>query len=286
MLLTTTSPANLAVLLAAAVAAIATPATTMTTDGIFDGGPYSHKLSPSTFASVVNSNSNNTVSLYFVNHYSHACSNSKHLAPSWRKLVDDLAPQWASNGIGFAQVDCYIDVKHWQLCMDHKISGYPSVISFLDGKRMNEYRGRNEYDDVKKFLEHEIAELKPKPKSKQATPAAPSTTTTSTTSPKQSTHAEVQQPNTSPVKVTDKSKSEKSTKVVHPHDVATDNQSLPVERTKEQAPQQSSHQWSYWGILLVLLSVSGIVYAARQWYLSRQKSSSTYSPLEHGDYSI
>ncbi|QRV87234.1 thioredoxin [Ceratobasidium sp. AG-Ba] len=107
--------------------------------------------------------------LWLVEFYSPYCPHCKRFAPTWEKVAEEKAPLGAISGFTMAQVNC---IAQGDLCNANKVTGYPQVMLFQDGKKLREYNGDRTHDDLSKFVDEAVAEF-----TKSTTETAPSSGT-------------------------------------------------------------------------------------------------------------
>lgn len=87
----------------------------------------------------------------FVKFYAPWCGHCRNLAPTWT----DLARKVPNAKI--AKVDC---TEHENLCTNNEVQGYPTLVIFKDGKRIEEYNGSRDLDDLKEFVDRHAGQPK------------------------------------------------------------------------------------------------------------------------------
>jgi protein disulfide-isomerase len=79
---------------------------------------------------------------WFVKFYVPWCSHCKHMAEAWTEMARDMKGK-----LNIAEVNCDVEVK---ICRDLKLRGYPSLIFFKGGERV-EYDGLRGLGDLVSF---------------------------------------------------------------------------------------------------------------------------------------
>jgi protein disulfide-isomerase len=79
---------------------------------------------------------------WFVKFYAPWCSHCKHMAPAWTELGREMKGK-----LNIGQVNCEADSK---LCKDVKLRGYPTLLFFKGGERV-EYDGLRGLGDLVSF---------------------------------------------------------------------------------------------------------------------------------------
>ncbi|OQR77207.1 thioredoxin domain-containing protein 5-like, partial [Tropilaelaps mercedesae] len=80
----------------------------------------------------------------FVKFFAPWCGHCRNLAPVWTDLTRKV------DNAKIAKVDC---TQHDNLCSNNEVQGYPSLVLFKDGKRIEEYNGSRDIDDLKEFVD-------------------------------------------------------------------------------------------------------------------------------------
>jgi len=70
------------------------------------------------------------------------------MKPDWDRLMADFE---GSSSVVVADVDCTSDGGK-EVCSDNGVTGYPTIMYWLDGKE-EKYQGGRDYDSLKKFVE-------------------------------------------------------------------------------------------------------------------------------------
>ncbi|EAU82485.2 thioredoxin domain containing 5 [Coprinopsis cinerea okayama7 len=103
------------------------------------------QLTPDTFDSEVSKG------YWFIEHYSPYCGHCTAFEPTWRKLVDEAEEEIPA--VKLAQVNCAV---HGDLCNKNKITGYPTLLLFEDGKIIEKFKGGRKLDALKGFLKEHV----------------------------------------------------------------------------------------------------------------------------------
>jgi len=93
--------------------------------------------------------------LAFVKFYAPWCGHCKRLAPTW----DQLSAAFADNkGVKIGKVDCTSEEnKNKDLCNEHKVNGFPTLLLFKNGEKVDEYNGKRDLEDLKTFVNKHLA---------------------------------------------------------------------------------------------------------------------------------
>ncbi|KAJ1955588.1 hypothetical protein IWQ62_005496 [Dispira parvispora] len=89
--------------------------------------PRAQDLSPINFQAAVVDSAIPTLVLF----YSHTCSNSRRLIPTWKDVTESFQN---SRSVQFAEVDCTWDNSYKSFCKESGIKGYPTPMMFVKGK--------------------------------------------------------------------------------------------------------------------------------------------------------
>lgn len=84
---------------------------------------------------------------HFVKFYAPWCGHCQRLAPTWDNLAKSVEHDTSTS---IAKVDC---TQHRSLCTDFEVKGYPTLLWFKDGKKVQKYQGSRSHEDLKAFVE-------------------------------------------------------------------------------------------------------------------------------------
>ncbi|KAL1918743.1 uncharacterized protein VTP21DRAFT_2765 [Calcarisporiella thermophila] len=79
---------------------------------------------------------------WFIEFFAPWCGHCKNLAPVWEELGKQLKGQ-----VNVGKVDCTVESS---LCKQMNVRGYPTLIFFMDGERM-EYKGKRDLEVLRKY---------------------------------------------------------------------------------------------------------------------------------------
>lgn len=82
---------------------------------------------------------------HFVKMYAPWCGHCKAMAPTWEKVAKSPGVK----GVKLSKIDC---TKEEKTCKQYEVSGYPTLLYFRDGKKIEDYHGQKTEADIKKFL--------------------------------------------------------------------------------------------------------------------------------------
>jgi len=82
---------------------------------------------------------------HFIMMYAPWCGHCQRLKPDW----DKLAKKPGVTGVSIAKVDCTASTT---TCGDYKVQGYPTLLYFRDGKKIDTYDGAKTLEGLKEYL--------------------------------------------------------------------------------------------------------------------------------------
>ncbi|CAE6471161.1 hypothetical protein ACGC1H_001002 [Rhizoctonia solani] len=93
--------------------------------------------------------------LWLVEFYSPYCPHCKRFAPTWDKVAKEKAPLEGISGFTMAQVNC---IAQGDLCNSSGVEGYPTVMLYRDGKKIEEYSGDRSRDNLSSWIDKRVAD--------------------------------------------------------------------------------------------------------------------------------
>ncbi|OMJ15604.1 Thioredoxin domain-containing protein 5 [Smittium culicis] len=91
--------------------------------------------------------------------YSPTCSACRSFLPIWQKVAENFISTNV-NSLNFANIDC---TAYKNICNDQKINSYPTVIGYLDGKKISSIRGYKAFIPATEFVLDYIKKIKADP---------------------------------------------------------------------------------------------------------------------------
>jgi len=85
---------------------------------------------------------------HLVKFYAPWCGHCKKMAPAWDELAKEVDGD-KSISTTIAKVDC---TKHQSVCQEQGVGGYPTIMFFRGGEKVENYRGGRTFKDLKEYV--------------------------------------------------------------------------------------------------------------------------------------